>query len=248
MSNGARHGLGVVAGLVATPVIFGGLLLGSERMQRQRLEYLSKGDFTIGLTGLTGILVLLVTAVVIGVLTGSRLSPLASLIPGGLLALYSLPWMAKPVWTEGKMPDLPSRYENVHVFLVQFGILFLIGALLAAASLPLGRWRGRPVPAAMGRHVAPGHVGPPPPPGAMPGAPPMAPQYGRQQHAAPPPPPEHRPGAGTPPSPPAASPGGGGIPFNDGRPSPGGERKQEGAGEWTQMYGGDDLRGDKPPS
>src|SRR5262245_31556286 len=63
--NGVRHVLGVGAGLVATPLIAAGFayraILGNEWI---------------------GVILIVGTTIVVGVLAGSRISPLASLVPG----------------------------------------------------------------------------------------------------------------------------------------------------------------------
>jgi len=289
MANGARHGLGVVAGLVATPVIFAGLLYGTERLLRNRQVTLVQFQDKIRSEGIVAILVFLVVAAVIAVLVGSRISPLASLIPGAVLTLYGLPWLVKPVWMSDKMPDLPDKYDIANLTLSPLGIPLLIGMILLLASLIPSRWRasGAPMAAQAARY---GVAASPPPAPAGPPAP--APMYGRDQMPQPPyaagqgaPPRSYGNAPGSPAQPPYGSsqpyeppkpyespkpyeppgqapgqPGGqqprsGAVPFGEGTPSdsppPGGAKPKPSQGdsgepgEWTQMYGGDDLKGDR---
>jgi hypothetical protein len=302
MANGARHGLGVVAGLVAAPVIYAGLLFGTERLLRNRQVTLVQYRDKIGSEGITAIVVFLAVAAVIAILVSSRISPLASLIPGALLTLYGLPWVVKPIWMSDKIPDLPDKFEMANFTLSPLGIPLLIGLILLLASVIPSRWRpsGAPMAAQAARYgVA---ASPPPAPG---GPPAPAPMYGRDQiqqpyqhgQGAPPRSYGNAPGAPAPPpygssqpydspqssprphqphqshqpyeppkpyeapkpyEPPGQPPRSGAVPFGDGTPSdspPPGERAggrsqapQKDAdepGEWTQMYGGDDLKGDR---
>ncbi|MFG2002464.1 hypothetical protein ACGFNU_25245 [Spirillospora sp. NPDC048911] len=277
MSNGARHGLGVVAGVIATPLVGAGLTLGFERIDEYRRHYVQFASTTS--TGLVAGAVLAFTAVVVAVLVGSRLSPLASLIPGAVLTAYGLLWLLKPIWAGDHVDGLPDRYRLSVITMSVFGVPFLIGVVLLAGSLVPSRWRARTPATAAPRHPAgppPGTPGGPPP--AMPGAP--SPMYGREQQqygreqqqygrgpAGPPSPyGQHQsPGAGRSGSP-SASPGPGGIPTPSpsagpgfgGIPAPGPSQpppppppkpsqssqqpSDDEPGEWTRMYGGDDLK------
>ncbi|MBO2451997.1 hypothetical protein J4573_33265 [Actinomadura barringtoniae] len=285
MSNGARHGLGVVVGLIATAVIYAGLLFGTERVLRNRQITLVQFRDKIGSEGIVAIVVFFVVAAVIAILVGSRISPVASLIPGLALTLYGLPWLIKPVWTADKMPDLPDKYDLANLTLSPMGIPLLIGLILLLASVIPSRWRpsGAPVAAQAARY---GVSASPPPAPAGPPAP--APMYGRDQMPQPPyaagqgapprsygnapgsaAPPPYGPSQPYEPPRPYESPGGspgqpggsqqprsGAVPFSDGSPSdsppPAGGAKPKPSqsdagepGEWTQMYGGDDLKGDR---
>ncbi|GAA2624001.1 hypothetical protein SMC26_25935 [Actinomadura fulvescens] len=259
MSNGARHGLGVLAGVIATPLVGAGLALGFERLEEHRRHYVQFASTTS--TGLVAGAVLALTAVVVAVLVASRLSPLASLIPGVAFAAYGVVWLLKPIWASDKVDVLPDRYTSPVMTMSLLGVPFLVGVVLLAGSLVPSRWRSRAHAAAAPQHLA----GPPP---GMPGAP--RPMYGREQQqqyghgpgAVPPPygqpqSPGASPSASRSPSPspsPSASPGPGGYPVPGSSqappPPPPPAKPSQGSpsssddepGEWTRMYGGDDLR------
>ncbi|MDL4814711.1 hypothetical protein [Actinomadura opuntiae] len=267
MSNGARHGMGAVVGLVATPVVGWCLLFGTNKMLRATRTGLVQYRSYHGSELWIGALVLLVAAVVIGLLVGSRLSPLASLVPGVVYGALGALWIADPIWATqhtSKKP-LPDNLLEGYLLFAPMGMFLLLGVLLTVASVPPSRWRAR-------TPGAPRYAGPPPAP-AMPMGAPQAPaqdtpwgsppQYGQQpqygpgaqqgygqggsQPALPSAPLPNRPRSSS--APPPARPASGAVPFDDGRddarPSAQGGGSGEGVGEWTQMYGGDDLRGDR---
>ncbi|MEU5883193.1 hypothetical protein [Spirillospora sp. NPDC047279] len=257
MSNGARHGLGVVAGVVAIPVVGAGLLFGFQKLDEQRARYI-RFDADFSTTGLVAVLIVGATAAVIAVLAGSRLSPFASLIPGLVFTAYGLIWLLKPLWLSDKVPDLPRRLELANLTMSVYGVPFLVGMILLGSSVLPSRWSsrrakpalapagpgvlphgaglpaaptpmyGRPEPWS-GPPAAPTPYGQPPPPNApgMPQSPPPAPAQAPQAppQAAPQAPPQA-------PAPPPAHPSAGSRPSDDDDDAP---------GEWTRMYGGDDL-------
>ncbi|MFB4313379.1 hypothetical protein [Actinomadura sp. 21ATH] len=264
MSGGARHGIGVVVGLVATPIIAVGLMYGTDRTVRYARLFMEPPWSD----RLPGALALLFCAALLGALMGSRLSPVASAVPGIVFTLIGLLWIAAPRFSIRHLPDLmPGDLARWFLTFSAYGGFLLVGVALLAASAPPSRWRS--AGAARGRApqyagpMGPGGPGGPPvgPPGAQPG--PYAPQahpqqpYGTpppaadpnppaQPYGTPPPPADQGP-FGTPPEPGAPRYGSGSDhPGQPGQaPAGGSAPKQEQPGEWTQMYGGDDLRGDK---
>ncbi|REE98369.1 hypothetical protein [Thermomonospora umbrina] len=247
MSNGARHALGGVVGLILTPVIGGLLVFGVERLSRVviRAEF---SDRWIAAAALTA------AAIAVGALAGSRVSPLGSAIPGALLALVNLPWLLSPRWSFENLAhrggDLGRGYEIASAY----GLLGIVGVALLVASLPPSRWRST---APSGAPPRPPYAPPPPPPHAPQNAP--GGQWGshqppgRQPGGSPAPPPYDPgpppPGAGRPPQgeavpgqiggPPAPGPGPQ-QPHGPGHgsgPGTGGPDDEE-PGEWTRMYGG----------
>ncbi|WP_067825172.1 hypothetical protein [Actinomadura kijaniata] len=222
MSNGARHGLGAVVGLIATPVLAGTLMLGLERAARyaRTLELMS-------LERTAGLALLVAAAALVGLLAGSRLSPLASLIPGAAFSLHGLAWLLSPTIMLDILDLLPKPLNRGYLLLEPQGVGTLVGVALLVASFPPSRWRsGRtgPPPA------APPHAAMAPqgavPPLADPGSP-DRPERPAMPFGPPPAgPPRSEPGQGTPPYPP--------------RP-PGrrdGDDDDDGPGEWTRIYGG----------
>ncbi|MDL4776078.1 MULTISPECIES: hypothetical protein [Thermomonosporaceae] len=256
MTNGARHGLGVVIGLIATPLVLAGLCFGTYRMSRLVRMFLMRDA---GSEQLTSAAVLVAVAVVLGLVMGSRLSPLASLIPGFVLTALGLLWAVAPRWamihTARKLPD---ELDYGYTTAASLGLLLVIGVALVVASLAPSRWSARSSRPVSGAPAFAGPYGPPPPgpqgpPPARMDTPP-APQLGQPaigRHAQDQPwqPPQQQ-GHGAVPLPPNDGGSGGAAP-GSGAPSAAGESgADEPAGEWTQMYGGgDDRRGaGRPPA
>ncbi|MGN9837729.1 hypothetical protein ACTMTI_06385 [Nonomuraea sp. H19] len=158
MRNGVRHLLGVGVGLLATPVIAAGLAYGSADrfMPRAAIDWIALAPF-------------IAAVVVVGVLAGSRLSPLASLLPG--LAFTGI-WVAVLV-RMGRGGDGRLWYEFVpDQYLGGYTTLLhtwspAIGCVLLAASLFPARWRAAAKPAS--RPAAE----PVPPPEEVPVPPPL---------------------------------------------------------------------------
>jgi hypothetical protein len=276
MSNGARHALGAVVGLVATAIVSVCLMIGTDRLRL--VESYSVATFARrsyhGHELWEGLGLVLVAAVLLGLVAGSRLSPIASLVPGAAFTAAGLLWALDPGWAmQHTVDQLPKKLSVGYLNLAGLGVYLLIGLALVAASVPPSRWRARTAGG------APRYAGPPPapmgPPPAAPGAPgapsplgaPQAPaqdtpwgrppQYGQQPSPQSPAQPQYgrsaQPGvpqAPSPSAPPAQSPArpaSGAVPFedNDAQPPAQGGGSGEGVGEWTQMYGGDDLRGNR---
>ncbi|MEV5569145.1 hypothetical protein AB0L06_03790 [Spirillospora sp. NPDC052269] len=146
MSNGARHGLGVLAGILAIPALLALLIFGAHRINRQQhviaVTY-KDGSVTDGLFVL-GLLV--AGGLVIALLCGSRLSPLASLIAGAPLAGYGAYWALRPMQALTKMTEVPGgkgQYALDAAMAARSGLLLVIGATLVLASFPPSRWRSR---------------------------------------------------------------------------------------------------------
>ncbi|XVQ12221.1 hypothetical protein ACQP1W_06520 [Spirillospora sp. CA-255316] len=260
MSSGARHGLGAVIGVVVIPLIALSLMYGIHRAVVFTQTFMEPPwSERLILMGL-----FLFAAVLLGLVMGSRLSPVASLIPGLAFAGPGLLWMVAPVFSMRNALDvLPRELDRGYSVLASSGVLLVLGTALIVASLPPSRWRGARAASGPSRHAAapgaPMLPGAPPPAPAGPGAP-MGqampqPPYGTPpaageqpvQGAVPFAPPAGPAAPGTPASPPR--PQSGAVPFDDDagrperqRPGSGGQGGQQ-PGEWTQMYGGDDLRG-----
>jgi hypothetical protein len=268
MSGGARHGIGLVIGLIVTPVIALCLMYGAEKAS-MFVRYFGGQPWSEKLPAGAA---LLVAAVLIGLVMGSRVSPLASVIPGLLFSALGLCWLLATTFTMRHVPDvLPSAtLDRGFMTVGAYGGLLVIGVALLVASVPPSRWRsvraeprqapqymgpmgpggpgpggpgpGGPGPGGQGAPYPQGAVpqpqpyGPPPQqhqqpgvsPFAPPGAPPTPPESPQQQPFAAPGAPPAPPAAPEPPQPPAR-----GSSASD----------EEQPGEWTQMYGGDDLRG-----
>jgi hypothetical protein len=269
MTGGARHGIGAGIGIVGTPVLFALLIFGTERLifqYRYVVSYLYRDGLARPGT-LFGALLLLLLAAGVAALVATRVSPVASLIPGAVFTLYGLLWAVLP-GRAVRMSDLPVLDRQYEVALSQagsMGVTLLIGAILVAGSVIPSRWRAAPAsgPGRPAQPYGPAFAAPGQPAsyGAQPGP------YGSQPAAQPGPwgqgPQQQwqQPQPGRP-----QSPYGQPQPQHGSDPSPGGARqdrpqdpaapasgKDEGAaprsgstpgddepGEWTRMYGGGD--------
>ncbi|MEV0666936.1 hypothetical protein ACIBI3_27150 [Actinomadura luteofluorescens] len=246
MSNGARHGLGVLTGLVVTPVIALCLMYSTSRFTDYFRYFFTRG----GEDRWIGAALVVVAAVLVGLAAGSRVSPLASLLPGAVYTAIGLLWLASPRFAvEHSGRDLLGhRLYLGYTTLAPYGTFLLLGVALLVASLAPSRWKARTAAAPRFGGPPPAPMGPPPMPGGQapmgapqpppaPGQSPSwhgAPQYGQppaQSHA-----PRHgqQPSSNPPPLPPSR-------PAEDGRSEPparGRSDDDEPPGEWTQMYGG----------
>ncbi|QFG21766.1 hypothetical protein [Actinomadura sp. WMMB 499] len=271
MSNGARHAVGALIGVLAMPLIAAGLLYGVFKMHESVRRVVAAFGGDAGVDGWIGAGVLVCTAVIVALVAAPRVSPIASLLPGVLFTGIGAMWLIDPGWMmrESVTRDLlPAELDLAFTIVGPYGFFLLLGALLLAASAMPSRWAGRP--AAGARHAAvppampagPGAPsGPPPVPGApRPGAGvPPQPPHGRPEPFAPSfgqPPAPHGAPHGAPQGPPHGgpeapqSPPQGAVPFGAEqerereRPGQFGAPGEGEGGEWTRMYGGDDLRRD----
>ncbi|WP_336214223.1 hypothetical protein [Nonomuraea sp. LPB2021202275-12-8] len=138
MTNGVRHVLGIVAGLLLPPLIAAGLIYGVAELTVtvQRASAFSW----------TGAGLLVASGVALAFLAGSRLSPVASLLGGLMFALLgSLP-LLEVLSGLRILPQniLPGLLDVGFRGLAYQGILLAIGVMLIVASLFPSRWRARP--------------------------------------------------------------------------------------------------------
>ncbi|MET8984153.1 hypothetical protein ABZW49_01770 [Nonomuraea wenchangensis] len=126
MRNGVRHLLGAGAGLLATPLVAAGFAYGHVQL-RSAPDWLPLAAFAGA-------------ALLVGVLAGSRLSPLASLLPGLALTGLAVAELARLDLTWLRMP---GAYLAGYERLVSFGAP-AAGCVLLAASVFPSRWRARP--------------------------------------------------------------------------------------------------------
>ena len=142
MSNSARHWWGVLMGLVLAPAIAAALAYGTWRTLSGAQQFgPTSAEYRIGVGSLA------LTAVVLGFAVASRLSPIASLIPGGVLTALGGAWAASPSWavenTAGKLPDSLDKLDAGYRSVGATGVLLMIGIVLLIASLFPSRWRAR---------------------------------------------------------------------------------------------------------
>jgi hypothetical protein len=250
MTNGARHGLGVLIGLIVTPAVAASLVYGANKLRLVLTFGYARFQSYHGKEMWIGAGMLLVAGLLLGLVSGSRLSPLASLIPGACYTIVGVIWFASPSWAvQHPGRDVLSRDMALgYTTLASLGVFFLLGVMLLVASLAPSRWKARTAAGAAPSFAGPppAPMGPPPMPGAaspMPGAPaplgapaqspswnPPQPQFGQ-----PPAQPASPASSGPPPLPPASP-----------TPPPAQEKREPSAedgddgnpGEWTRMYGG----------
>ncbi|MEU4515407.1 hypothetical protein AB0G05_38430 [Nonomuraea wenchangensis] len=134
MSNGARHAFGVVAGLLLPPLALAGFLYGIGEILFQARSTFQLPWHAVG--------VLAAAAIVLALLAGSRLSPVASLL-GGLAytALGLLPLLEYAGGPVLRQDWLPARVNDGYLALGHSGMLLFVGVLLLTVSLFPSRWR-----------------------------------------------------------------------------------------------------------
>lgn len=141
MTNGVRHALGFVAGLLLPPLIAVGLMYGVAELTFTMQRMIGLSWLGLGLLALSGVM--------LAFLAGSRLSPVASLLGGLMFVLVgSLP-LLELMSRVRILPRgfLPRMLDNGYLTLSYQGILLVIGVLLLVVSAFPSRWRGaRPAP------------------------------------------------------------------------------------------------------
>ncbi|WP_106399400.1 hypothetical protein [Actinocorallia populi] len=134
MNNAARHVLGLVVGVVATPVA---LLLWCYGITEMGQVYRLGRE-----APLLGALLMVAGGVLLGVLCGSRISPLASLVPGVVLGGLGTALLFEPYAFSRHVHDLiPGDAGIGFLTLSSTGVLVALGVTLLAASVPPSRWR-----------------------------------------------------------------------------------------------------------
>ncbi|MED7923264.1 hypothetical protein SMD20_03410 [Nonomuraea sp. LP-02] len=158
MSNGARHALGVVAGLLLPPLTLDGLLYGVGEISFQTrsanpsltFDALRHGVGEISFPAYSAyqfpwyaVGALAATAVVLAFLAGSRLSPVASLLGGLWYTAFGLAPLLEFMDGPRLLPHglLPARVYEGYVILGYSGALLVVGVMLLTVSLFPSRWR-----------------------------------------------------------------------------------------------------------
>ncbi|GLW65393.1 hypothetical protein Arub01_36370 [Actinomadura rubrobrunea] len=170
MTGGARHAIGALIGIVATPLMLVLLVFGGERLMthlRYFIPIYYRGGGLPGGSGLLGGVLFLLLAVGVAVLLANRVPPTASLIPGVVFTLLGLIWLGSPS-IAAHLRDLPFLGVEFEITFMQFaslGFPLFMGVVLLAGSAFPSRWRSAPT-AAAGPAAQPHALG-----GAMPGQP-----------------------------------------------------------------------------
>jgi hypothetical protein len=140
MSNRARHWWGVLAALVLAPAIAAGVAYGTWRTLSGAQQFgVTSAEYRIGIAAFA------ITAILLGIAVGSRLSPLASLLPGLALTVLGAMWAAAPQAARDNTGDLlPSSLEKVnsgYLSAASMGLFLMVGLVLLIGSLFPARWR-----------------------------------------------------------------------------------------------------------
>lgn len=136
MSNGARHALGVIAGLIMAPLLLVGLSYGMGQVTMTMQRTIAPSWLGLGVLAACGVL--------LGLLAGSRLSPLASLIAG---LGYTLLGVAQPLAQLLRLDvdlaptSLPRWLGAGYSTLLFTGLLLFLGLTLLTVSVLPSRWR-----------------------------------------------------------------------------------------------------------
>ncbi|NUW45464.1 hypothetical protein [Nonomuraea rhodomycinica] len=154
MSNGVRHVLGLVAGIVLPPLIAVMLMYGVTEVNR------SFHNFAVSWAGLA---LIVLAGALTAVLAASRMSPIASLLGGiAFVVLGVLPFIE--IFSGPIVPDalVPGWVRNGYLTLGLTGVFLLLGIVLLVSSAFPSRWRGpRPAALSPGYGASRGHEGPP---------------------------------------------------------------------------------------
>jgi hypothetical protein len=136
MSNGARHGLGIVAGLVLTAALIGLTVFGTYELQHGYLAMGHKQDKYIAAGLLAG------AGVILALLMASRLSPVAALIGGLVLAGVGVMYFVSTKTAGDIVQRFPFKDQRPSLtFLDESGILLFVGVGLLFSLVFPSRWR-----------------------------------------------------------------------------------------------------------
>jgi hypothetical protein len=144
MSNGARHALGALWGILLPTLVTVGLMFGAGGFADSYRQYTPP---------LLSALLIILTAVPLAFLFSPRISPVASLIAGLGYTLLGLIPVLELTFQTALMPlnILPVGIAKGYSMVAYSGMLLLMGATLLVASAFPSRWRS---PHAA-RHAAP---------------------------------------------------------------------------------------------
>jgi hypothetical protein len=138
MSRTLRHVIGAVVGVLIIPLVVAAFGYPS---------YRHSADFSPQLFGhgrpFVAAAALILIGIVLGLSAGSRLSPLASLIPGLVLTGFGAIWVLQPSWVVHRtFRGVPDQFNAAYQAQASSGVLLVLGVLLLVASTWPSRWRG----------------------------------------------------------------------------------------------------------
>ncbi|MFI6599614.1 hypothetical protein ACIBHX_25460 [Nonomuraea sp. NPDC050536] len=134
MSNGVRHALGVVAGLLLTPLIVAGLTYGVGSASTEMARTLRPPWLGFGLLALT--------AIALAFLLGSRISPIASLISGLVFSALGITPLIEMTGVRILPDDLLSSMVGIGLQTLDYsGLMLVLGVTMLTVSAFPSRWR-----------------------------------------------------------------------------------------------------------
>ncbi|HEY3682552.1 MAG TPA: hypothetical protein VGL93_05910 [Streptosporangiaceae bacterium] len=159
MGTGTRHLLGAITGVVAIPVVAAVTVGGLGYIQNAYNTYLTRPASLYLAAGL-----IVVAGVLVALLVGTRISPLASLLPGvayialGAVGVVLPETIAKalravlPMTLHITSSGMTVPFGQAAVETVWGGGFLLLGVILLVASIAPSRWRAKPRAVAPGTH------------------------------------------------------------------------------------------------
>lgn len=146
MTGGARHAIGALIGIVATPLMLVLLVFGGERLMthlRYFIPIYYRGGGLPSGSGLLGGALFLLLAVGVAVLLSNRVPPTASLIPGVVFTLLGLVWLGFPSIAAHlrELPFLGVEFKITFMDFASLGFPLFMGVVLLAGSAVPSRWR-----------------------------------------------------------------------------------------------------------
>ncbi len=157
VSRTIRHVVGAIIGIVISPLAVAAFAYPAYR-HGDRFSPLLLGDGR----QLVVAAAMVACGIVLGLSAGSRVSPLASLIPGVILTGFGLVWALQPSWVVHRtLRGVPDQFNAAYQAQAASGLLLMLGALLLVASIWPSRWHdssrtglhsqpAEPVPASAG--------------------------------------------------------------------------------------------------
>ncbi|GAA3750613.1 hypothetical protein [Salinactinospora qingdaonensis] len=133
-----RHVLGLLAGLAVTPLLWAGTAWAASEIG-SAIESLDFNDPML----LSAIAAMMAVGLLCGLLAGSRMSPLAALVSGGLLLGVSLWPLVDYASLAALLPGTISPGSLFHPMGPALPLGLALGTLLFISALAPSRWRSR---------------------------------------------------------------------------------------------------------
>ncbi|QVQ51157.1 hypothetical protein J4H86_20355 [Spiractinospora alimapuensis] len=134
-----RHSLGLVAGLLAFPALYAGIAWAAAEFEEQ-FSADSLGDPSL----LNAVAVILAVGLVCALLCGTRISPLAALLPGAGLLTAGLWPLINYASMESVLPSWLQTDTTLDPVGPVLSMSLVLGPLLFVSALAPSRWRRWP--------------------------------------------------------------------------------------------------------